>query len=235
MNHQRLIISGATKGIGKATSLRFAQEGFSIAFCSRTESDVRDFEKHLSSEFGIRVRGFVADLTDPDETKNFGRKALDFLGGCDVLINNAGIYRPGTIEHEREETFHEQMAINLGSAYYLSKTVIPALKNGHRPHLFNMCSIASIKAYPNGASYCISKYAMLGLTRVLREELKPAGVCVTAVMPGAVLTESWGDISEPVTRFMRTSDVAHAIWNAYFINEHTDMEDLIMRPIAGDI
>lgn len=233
--NKRLIISGATRGIGKAIAEKFASQGFALAFCSRTATDVAEAEKHFGLTYGIPVKGFVTDMREVAEVKKFGTAALEFLGGCDVLINNAGIFKPGSIEHESDETFDEQMALNLGAAYHLSKVVIPRLKQGQRPHLFNMCSIASIKAYPNGASYCISKFAVLGLTRVLREELKSAGVCVTAVMPGATLTESWGDVSEPATRFMRPSDIAEAIWTAYSVNEHTNIEDLVMRPLAGDI
>lgn len=229
------MISGATRGIGRVVAEKFADKGFDIAFCSRTHSDVVEFEKSLKDRFGIRAKGFTADLTKVEEIKEFGKAAIDFLGGLDILYNNAGVFMPGSIENESDETFNTQMSINLGAAYHLSKLGIPSLKKGHRPHIFNMCSIASIVAYPNGASYCISKFAVLGLTKVLREELKTAGVCVTAVMPGATLTESWGDVSQPKTRFMRPSDIAEAVWATYTVNEHTNIEEILMRPLKGDI
>jgi short-subunit dehydrogenase len=233
--NKRLIISGATRGIGKAIAQKFASGGFDIAFCSRTPSDVSAFENHLKEKYNVRAAGFVADLSIPAKAKQFGLDALGFLGGCDVLVNNTGIYMPGSIEFESDETFTLQMAVNLGSAYFLTKVIIPELKKGSRPHLFNMCSIASITAYPNGASYCISKFALLGFTRVLREELKHNGVAVTAVMPGATLTESWGETEEPSTRFIRPADIAESIWSALQINEHSVVEDLVIRPLAGDI
>jgi short-subunit dehydrogenase len=232
---QRLIITGATKGIGKSMVLKFAHVGFDIAFCSRTAFDITQVEQELKTDYGIKVKGWVADLSKKEEVKQFAESAIQFLGGIDVLINNTGVFMPGSIETESDATFELQMATNLNSAYYLSKALIPELKKGNRPHLFNMCSIASVVAYPNGASYCISKFALLGLTKVLREELKTAGVAVTAVLPGATLTESWGETEEPLTRFIRPDDIASSVWNAYLINEQCVIEELVLRPLAGDI
>lgn len=231
----RLIITGATKGIGKKIAETFAKQGFDIAFCSRTKSDVEDFESYLKNNYGIHCKGFVCDVSQKQEIEHFGKQALSFLGGCNVLVNNAGIFQPGSIIEEEVGVFENQMAINLNAAYYLSRVVVPHMKKENRPHIFNMCSIASVKAYPNGASYCISKHAMLGLTRVLREELKPDLIGVTAVMPGATLTESWGDTDLPASRFMSPQDIASAIYAAYTINEHTVIEELLMRPLDGDI
>ncbi|MBS3915497.1 MAG: SDR family oxidoreductase [Bacteroidetes bacterium] len=231
----RLIITGASRGIGKSTALKFAGNQFDVAFCGRNKEDLSALENQLKSMFDGNFKGFVADLRDKQAVKEFGKNAIDFLGGCDVLVNNAGIFVPGSIENDEDGIFEDQLAINLHSYYHLTRAVLPALKLGKRPHIFNMCSIASIKAYPNGGSYCISKFAVYGLTKVLREELKPAHIGVTAILPGATLTESWGESTEPATRFMRTTDIADAIWAAYSINEHTVMEDIIMRPVAGDI
>ena len=231
----KLIITGATKGIGKSIAEAFAIEGFSIAFCSRTEKDVAAMESHLKSNFNIDCKGFVCDVSNKAEIQQFAEDAAIYLQGCDVLINNAGVFIPGSIEQEADGVFEQQMAVNISSAYYLSQKLIPTLKNGSRAHSFNMCSIASIKGYANGGSYCISKHAMLGLTRVLREELKPVGVAVTAIMPGATLTESWGDSDLPAARFMKTSDVGKTLLAAWHINEHTVMEEVILRPIEGDI
>lgn len=231
----KLIITGATKGIGKKTAEIFASHGFAIAFCSRNPDEVSKFESYLKQTYQINCKGFVCDVSDKAQIEVFGKAALSFLNGCDVLINNAGIFKPGSIENEEAGVFEYQMAVNLNSAYYLTKVVIPSLKMGERPHVFNMCSIASIKAYPNGGSYCISKFALLGLTRVLRVELMPFKIAVTAVMPGATLTESWGETDLPQSRFIKPGDIASAIWGAYSINEHTVVEDLVMRPLDGDI
>lgn len=231
----RLIITGATRGIGKCIAEKFASHNFDIAFCGRDAQAVKEFETHLKEGYDIHAKGFVADVAEKEGAQKFASDALNALGGCDVLVNNAGVFMPGSIEKEPDGVFEKQMGINLNAAYYITQKVIPALKKGTRPHIFTMCSIASIKAYPNGSSYCISKFAVLGLTKVLREELKPAGVCVTAIMPGATLTESWGDSTLPHSRFIKPQNIADAIWNAYSINENAVVEELLLRPIAGDI
>jgi short-subunit dehydrogenase len=231
----KLIISGGSRGIGKSTILKFAAMGFDIAFCGRNEQDLRVLEQELNTGFSGRYKGFVVDLREKEQVISFGKDAIAFLGGCDVLVNNAGLFQPGSIELEEDGVFENQLALNLNAFYHLTRAVLPTIKKGHRPHIFNMCSIASIRAYPNGGSYCISKFAALGLTKVLREELKPEGVAVTAVLPGATLTESWGGTEHPESRFMRTTDIAEAIWNAYSMNERTVVEEVVMRPLAGDI
>ncbi len=231
----KVIITGATRGIGKAIAIKFAQQGASIAFCGRHADSVRMFEDYLKNTYNAAVFGYLADVADKQQARQFAHDAQITLNGCDILINNAGMYMPGSIELESDGVFENQMAVNLNSAYYMSQALIPALKKGTRPHIFNMCSIASLVAYPNGSSYCISKFALLGLTKILREELKPAGVAVTAVMPGATLTESWGDTDLPESRFILPENIADSIWNAWMINENTVVEEMVLRPIAGDI
>jgi short-subunit dehydrogenase len=109
------------------------------------------------------------------------------------------------------------------------------MKKEKSGHIFNMCSIASIKAYPNGGSYAITKFALLGFSKVLREELRENGIRVTAVMPGATKTASWEGSDLPDSRFMKAEDVAEVIFNANAISERSVVEELIIRPQLGDI
>jgi short-subunit dehydrogenase len=102
-------------------------------------------------------------------------------------------------------------------------------------HIFMICSTASIMAYPNGGSYCVSKFALYGMTKVFREELKPHGIKVTAVLPGATLTDSWSETDLPKERFMQAQDVAESIWSAYHLSPSAVIEELLMRPQLGDI
>ena len=98
-----------------------------------------------------------------------------------------------------------------------------------------MCSIASIKAYPNGASYAMTKFALLGFSKVLREELKQHGIRVTAVMPGATLTDSWAGVDLPKDRFMTAEDVADIVYGTYALSPRSVVEEIIIRPQLGDI
>lgn len=98
-----------------------------------------------------------------------------------------------------------------------------------------MCSVASIKAYPNGGSYSISKFALLGFTKALREELKPYNIKVTALVTGATLTDSWKGTSLPPSRFMKPEDVAQSIWDIAHLSDNTVVEEILLRPMLGDI
>jgi short-subunit dehydrogenase len=104
-----------------------------------------------------------------------------------------------------------------------------------RGHIFNICSIASLNAYPNGGSYSISKFALLGFSKNLREELKPHGIKVTAVCPGATMTDSWAGSNIDPKRIMEAEDVAKIIFTASQLSPMADVEDIIMRPQLGDL
>ncbi len=107
-----------------------------------------------------------------------------------------------------------------------------AVKKGH---IFNLCSTASHKAYPNGGSYSITKFALLGFSKNLREEMKPHGVKVTSISPGPVLTASWEGFDGPEDRLMEPADVASMLWAAYNLSPQAVIEDILMRPQLGDL
>jgi short-subunit dehydrogenase len=114
-------------------------------------------------------------------------------GKVDILINNAGIFTPGSIYNEEDGLLQSMIETNVYSAYHLTRCLVPKMIEAKQGHIFNMCSIASLNAYANGGSYSISKFALLGFSKNLREELKPHHIKVTAVSPGAVMSDSWGD------------------------------------------
>ena len=124
---------------------------------------------------------------------------------------------------------------NLYSAYHLSRALAPGMIARKSGYIFNMCSIASILAYPNGGSYAISKFALYGMTKVMREEMKDSGVRVTAVLPGATLTPSWDGINIPADRFIKAEDIAETIYAAYTLSKQSVIEELIIRPQLGDL
>ncbi|MEQ8575130.1 MAG: SDR family NAD(P)-dependent oxidoreductase, partial [Fulvivirga sp.] len=118
---------------------------------------------------------------------------------------------------------------------HLTRGLIHGMKEKRAGHIFNMCSTASFVPYVNGGSYCISKFALLGMSKVLREEMKEHNVRVTSIMPGATLTASWEGVELPEERFMKPEDVADAVFNAYSMSDRTVIEEIVMRPQLGDI
>jgi NAD(P)-dependent dehydrogenase (short-subunit alcohol dehydrogenase family) len=231
----KVLISGATRGIGRAIALEFASRGCSVAFCARSEEAVSAFELLLRRDFSIDAFGFAVDLSSKTEVQQFGALAVQQLGGLDILVNNAGIFLPGTIGMEEDGVFEQLMSVNLAAPYHLSRVVLPALKQSKRAHIFNVCSTASIMAYTNGGSYCISKFGLLGMTKVLRAETLGSAIRVTAVLPGATLTDSWAGSDLPAERFMQPEAVAKAVGACWDVNETSVVEELLIRPLQGDI
>lgn len=231
------IITGATKGIGKAIADMLIANGFDIAICSRTLTDLEQQKKEYNNRYPEQqVYIQAVDVADSSAVIHFGREAITFLGGhLNILINNAGLYFPGNILDEPEQQLEYTMQVNVYSAYHLTRTVTEALLKTPQSHVFNMCSIASLQAYPGGGSYSISKYALLGFNDNLRLELKDKDVKVTAVCPGAVWSNSWEGSGIPEERIMEASDIAASIWNAYNLSSRAVVERIVLRPQLGDL
>jgi short-subunit dehydrogenase len=231
-----ILVTGGTKGIGRAIIEKFASQGFHIITCARNETDLQNLKINIEQAFTFsKVEYLPADLSLEKDRNKF----LDFVQNLnvrvEVLVNNTGLFLPGKITEEDDSVLPQLVATNLYSAYYITKKLVPDMVKRRSGHIFNICSIASIIAYPNGGSYTITKFAMLGMTKVLREELKPSGVRVTAVLPGATLTESWAGVDLPEDRFVKADDVAESVYGAYSLSKNAVVEELIIRPQLGDI
>ena len=152
-----------------------------------------------------------------------------------MLVNNAGIFTPGSIYNEEEGLLEKMMDTNLYSAYHLTRTLVPEMIKAKKGLIVNMCSIASLHAYKNGGSYSITKFALMGFHKNLREELKPHGIKVMSIYPGAVMTDSWGDFDNSSKRIMEVNDVAGMVLAASKLSPQAVVEDIIIRPLLGDL
>jgi len=229
------VISGATKGIGLAIAHAFAKIGFDLAICARNQKDLDQLVITFAKEYPSSIVSvFSADLSKVHKVKEFAQFVKKAFTKVDVLINNAGVFITGDILTEPEGTLESQVETNLYSAYYLTRELIGEVpKHGH---IFNMASIASFMAYPGGGSYTISKFAMLGFSKVLREELKGQYIKVTSIMPGATWSNSWqGDNLPPHERLMPAEDIATMIVACWQLGPSSVVEDLIVRPQLGDL
>lgn len=230
-----VVVTGGTKGIGRAILEKFAAEGFDIATCSRKQNELDQLKEELEQKYNITALVKTADMAIKEDVTAFTQFILQYGRAIEVLVNNAGYFVPGQVTDEPEGTLESMMNSNLYSAYYTTRGLIENMKHNKKGHIFNMCSIASIKAYPNGGSYAITKFALLGFSKVLREELKQFNLRVTAIMPGATLTASWEGVDLPEERFMKPQDVADAVFGAYALSARSVVEEMIIRPQLGDI
>ncbi|MEO8795231.1 MAG: SDR family oxidoreductase [Daejeonella sp.] len=230
------IVTGGTKGIGKAICLKLAANNCSLAVCARNWTDLQNLKNEIAEKFpGVQVVLFKADLEKPKDVLDFADFVNSEFKFVDILINNAGIFIPSAFLDEDENAFEKQMQINLNTPVVLSRIFGLKMRDQKKGHIFNICSVASLNPAENAGSYSVTKFALLGLTKVLRMELKSFGVKVTAVLPGSTLTASWEGTTIPADKFVKPDDVADAIVNTLKMSPGANVDEIIITPLGGDV
>ena len=148
----KAVVTGATKGIGRSIVERLAAAGFDVAFCARTQADLDAMLLELQKRFpDVHFLAKCADMSQQDEVLDFAAMVLKEWNDIDILVNNAGIFLPGEISKEADGALETMINTNLYSAYHLTRAMLPVMMERKQGHIFNICSIASIFAYPNKA------------------------------------------------------------------------------------
>jgi len=231
-----VVITGGSKGLGKAMAIKFAEAGNDLVLISRngptlsqTASDIR------AANPGIHVEVHAFDLSEKQGAIAAGQWILSLQRSIDILINNAGHFLPGSVLDEADGVLEQMISGNLLSAYHLTRTLLPDMISRKSGHIFNICSIASFQAYPNGGAYSISKFALSGFSKNLREEMKSHGIKVTAVYPGAAYTDSWASSGIDPQRIMEAADIASMVYATSQLSMQACVEDIVLRPQLGDV
>jgi len=233
-----IVITGASKGLGKAIAEVFAQDdkGHTFFICARNTGELEMTGKVIQDCFpGVTVYCKTCDVGDKGSLTAFAEWILAKTGKIDILVNNAGIYLPGSAYGEDDGMLEKLMEVNAYSAYHLTRLILPGMIQVKSGHIFNICSIASLTAYPNGGAYSISKFALYGFSKNLREEMKPHGIKVTHVLPGAAYTDSWAGSGVDPNRIMEASDIAKMVYAAAQLSPQACVEEIILRPQLGDL
>ena len=230
-----IIITGASRGLGKAIAEIFAANGYNLYLTSITETRLyKTLEELLNKYPSVAIKAKPFDLSKKSHAQEFGKWCLQNCSP-DILVNNAGSFTGANVHDEKEGALEEMIETNLYSAYHLSRIIVPEMIRKKSGHIFNMSSIAGLKAYPGGGSYSISKYALHGFSVNLREELKPHNIKVTTVFPGAAYTDSWAATGIDKKRFMEAEDIAKIVFAASQLSPQACVEDIVLRPQLGDI
>lgn len=232
----RIVITGGNRGIGKSIAFYFASKGHDIAICARNIKKLNEVKEEILKahpESSVLVR--QVDVADKLALKGFADKIIEDWNGADVLINNAGRYVQSSLMEEEDCTLETLFKTNLQSAYYLSKWLVPHMPKMQKSHIFNIGSVAGIQPMKRCAAYTVTKYAMQGFSKTLREELKQFGIRVTSVLPGAVYTDSWKDELVEKEKLMPPEDIAAIIYDCFMLSEQTVVEEIVLRPFNGDV
>ncbi len=234
---QRAVITGATKGIGRAITAHLWQQGYALAVCARTAADLAELQEELlASRPAGDLLTQVCDVSEQASLSAFAKTIHDTWGSISALINNAGKFIPGKLVEEESEVLQELLNTNVLSVYYLTKALLPTLRNSpSAARIINISSVAGLAAYPAGGSYSVSKFALRGLSAVLREELKAEGIGVTTIYPGPTWSDSWKGVDLPATRLMRAADVAQMVAGVLSVSPQAVVEEIVMRPQLGDL
>jgi len=191
LNEKTAIITGGTKGIGRAIAEALLREGISVCISARVQSEIDETRKELSA-LG-RVTGFQTDVRNYEQVKALVAHTIKELGGLDILINNAGIGMFETVAEMLPEDFRAVLETNLFGVFYCCHEAIPAMKQRGGGYIINISSLAGANPHPRMAAYNASKFGLNGFSEALMQEVRHDNIKVSYIMPGSVNTEFGGD------------------------------------------
>lgn len=237
-----ILITGAGKGIGKAIALEFARHTIKnpefrplLLLSSRTSADLETAAGECRT-LGAEALVMQADISDTAQATGLAETVIDRYGRIDCLVNNAGVGRFKPFCELTEEDFDYTVATNLKGTFFLTQKLFPVMEKQGKGHIFFITSVAAEKAFKTSSVYSMTKFAQKGLVEALRLYARECGVRITNVMPGAVHTPMWGEVSDTMkAMMMMPEDIAEAVAGAYFLPQRASVEELVIRPVAGDI
>lgn len=231
-----ILITGASQGIGAAMAKAFAAEvpGVRLALVARNVRRLQAVAR-ACTRLGAAAEPFECDAADEASVGLMAKAVARRFGRTDVLINNAGAFAMAPFVETTVAEFDRMIAVNLRSAFLVTRAFLPSMVKRGRGDVFFMSSIAGLGAYPNAAAYCAAKFGVTGLAKVVRAETKGTGVRVCCVHPGATWSPSWEQSGVKPERIMPAADVARAFLDVWRLGRRTVVEEIVLRPEQGDV
>jgi 3-oxoacyl-[acyl-carrier protein] reductase len=224
------VITGASRGIGRAIALRLGRMGASVAICARKRADIEHTAATLREE-GIRALPIVADVTVAGDIERLVERTSAEFGEIEILVNNAGIGLFGPFYERSESDWDAVLDTNLKAVFLASRAVAARMIRSGGGHIINISSLASKSAFSGGAIYCASKWGLMGLTACMAEDLRAHGVRVSVICPGSVNTEFSPHSGRTSATLLEPEDVAHAVAALLTQSPQSFISEIDLRPL----
>ena len=231
LNGKTAIVTGVTKGIGRAIAEALVREGMNVCVGARQEDEIERVVDELNGLSEGRVAGAVCDVRDYEEVKALVEHTVAEFGGVDVLVNNAGIGIFGRVEETRPEDFRAVLETNLFGVFYCCHEAIPQMKRRGGGYVINISSLAGTNAHPQMSAYNASKFGLNGFSEALMQEARHDGIKVSYIMPGSVNTEFGGDEpSDEKSWQLQPADIARVVLDLLHHDERSLPSRVEIRP-----
>jgi NAD(P)-dependent dehydrogenase (short-subunit alcohol dehydrogenase family) len=230
ISEKTALVTGASRGIGRAIASRLGRMGASVAICARSRDEIERAATAFREE-GIKTLPIVADVTRAEDVQRMIDQTRNQFGDIEILVNNAGIGLFGAFHERTEADWDAVLDTNLKAAFLTSRAVAPGMIGLGRGHIINISSLASKSAFAGGALYCASKWGLMGLTACMAEDLRAHGIRVSAICPGSVATEFSPHAGRTPATLLQPEDVAHAVAMLVTQSEHSFISEVDLRPL----
>jgi NAD(P)-dependent dehydrogenase (short-subunit alcohol dehydrogenase family) len=225
-----VLVTGGSRGIGKAIAMELASHGAALAICGRDGQALEASAKEIAKKGG-RVRWQIADVTRARDVEALVKDTESELGPIAILVNNAGIGLFGPTHEKSEEEWDRVLATNLKSVFLVSKAVTPSMIRRGGGDIINISSLAGKNTFAGGGIYCASKWGLHGLSGCMAEDLRGYGIRVSLICPGSVATEFSGRSAKDASKVLRPEDVAHAVGMVARQGTQSFISEVDLRPV----
>ncbi|MEN9205349.1 MAG: SDR family oxidoreductase [Thermostichales cyanobacterium SZTDM-1c_bins_54] len=232
----RAIVTGASRGIGKAIVAELVKHGIPVGLVARDGAALEAQVKEIIA-LGQEAHAYPMDLADSQSLPQQWQQLLADFGPCSILINNAGMGYTAPLAATPLADWERLMALNVTAPLLAMQAVLPGMRQQRRGTIINIVSIAGKQTFPHWGAYCASKFALLALTHTLAQEEQPHGIRVTALCPGAVATSLWDDVEGNFDRskMLSPSTVAAMVMQAILLPPEAVLQELVLMPAAGTL
>lgn len=228
---QIALVTGASRGIGRATAWRLAGAECDLALLARSEEELRSLAWEIKTA-GREALPLVADLREEEQVQGALAQALAYFGRIDILVNNAGLWRYALVQDMSIDDWDEMFDVNLRGTFLCCKHILPSMLARRRGHIVNIGSVSGLVGETEGSGYCATKWGLRGFTRSLYQEVGPKGIRVTLIAPGEV--NNPGDTSPEAQAVIQTEDIADLVIAAVTLPERATLTEAVVWPSAEE-